>query len=117
MFRLRLASVCAAVALLAAVLPATASAQMTRGSIAGTVRDASGAIVPGASVTVTNTATNATQPVVSDGEGFYRVTALEPGTYTVTSQLSGFRKVETRDVAVRTAQETPLDFKMDPAGV
>ena len=61
---------------------------MTRGSIAGTARDPSGAVVPGATVTVTNVATNAVQTVVTDGEGFYRVPALEPGRYTVTTELS-----------------------------
>ena len=118
MFRLKVMAARAAVAILAAILvPSVGFAQMTRGSIAGIVRDASGAVVPGATVTVTNVATNAAQTAVTDGEGFYRVPALEPGVYTVNSELSGFRKVETRDVAVRTAQETPLDFKMDPAGI
>jgi hypothetical protein len=118
MFRLKVMAARAAVAILAAILvPSVGFAQMTRGSIAGVVRDASGAVVPGATVTVTNVATNAALTAVTDGEGFYRVPALEPGVYTVNSELSGFRKVETRDVAVRTAQETPLDFKMDPAGI
>ncbi len=96
MFRLKVMAARAAVAILAAILvPSVGFAQMTRGSIAGVVRDASGAVVPGATVTVTNVATNAALTAVTDGEGFYRVPALEPGIYTVNSELSGFRKVET----------------------
>ena len=118
MFRLKFPGVRLATALLCvALVPAAGFAQMTRGSIAGTIRDASGAIVPGASVTVTNVATNATQTIQTDAEGFYRAPALEPGTYTVVTELSGFRKVEQRDVVVRSALETPLDVKLDPAGV
>ena len=69
---------------------------MTRGAISGTVRDVSGAIVPGATVTVTNVDTNSTRSVVTDAQGFYRVPALEPGTYTVRTELSGFQTVENR---------------------
>jgi outer membrane receptor protein involved in Fe transport len=98
-------------------LPAPALAQMTRGSIAGTARDASGAVVPGATVTVTSVATNAAQAVVTDSQGFYRVPALEPGRYTVTTELASFRKVEQRDVDVRPALETPLDVRLEPAAV
>jgi hypothetical protein len=106
------------VAVLATILvPSLGMAQMTRGSIAGTVRDTSGAVVPGATVTVTNVATNAAQTVVTDAEGFYRVPALEPGRYTVTTELQSFRKVEQRDVDVRAALETPLDVRLEPAGV
>ena len=98
-------------------LPAIGFGQMTRGSIAGTVRDVSGAIVPGATVTVTHVATNAAQTVTTDAEGFYRVPALEPGRYQVSTELSGFRTVEQRDIDVRPAQETPIDVKLEPAGV
>ena len=70
-----------------------------------------------ATVTVINVATNATQTVVTDAQGFYRVPALEPGRYTVTTELSGFRKVEQRDIDVRPALETPLDVRLEPAGV
>jgi hypothetical protein len=114
MMAARAALVCLAAILL---LPAAGIAQMTRGSIAGTARDASGAVVPGATVTVVNVATNATQTVVTDPQGFYRVPALEPGRYTVTTDLPGFRKVEQRDVDVRPALETPLDVRLEPAGV
>ena len=103
--------------IVAVLLPAAVFAQMTRGSIAGTVRDSSGAIVPGVTVTVTNVATNAIQSVVSDAQGFYRAPALEPGTYTVITELAGFRRVEQREVVVRSSLETPLDFSMEPAGV
>ena len=107
-----------AVAVMAIVLfPAASFAQMTRGSIGGTVRDSSGAVVPGATVTVTNVATNATITLVSDETGLYRAPALEPGTYTVTAELSGFGKVEQREVVVRSSLETPLDFKLEPAGI
>ena len=94
MFRMRPVAWRAAIAvLIALLLPSVAiSAEMTRGSIAGTARDTSGAVVPGATVTVINVATNAVQTVVTDAEGFYRVPALEPGRYTVTTELPSFRK-------------------------
>ena len=49
-------------------------------------------------VTVTNVDTNAARSVVTDVQGFYRVPALEPGTYTVRTELSGFQTVENREV-------------------
>jgi outer membrane receptor protein involved in Fe transport len=118
MFRLNVMAARTAVAILAVMLlPSVGFAQMTRGSIAGTVRDSSGAIVPGVTVTITNVATNAAQVATTDGEGFYRVPALEPGAYVVMSELSGFRRVEQRDIVVRPAQETPVDFRIEPAAV
>jgi len=119
MIRLKTLAACAAAVGLATLLvvPAPSIAQMTRGSIAGTARDASGAVVPGATVTVINVATNAAHTVVTDGQGFYRVPALEPGRYTVITELTSFRKVEQRDVDVRPALETPLDVRLEPAGV
>ena len=117
MFHFKHVARLATVLTFALVVPTALFAQMTRGGIGGTVRDSSGAVVPGVTVTVTNVATNATVTVVSDGQGFYRASALEPGTYTVTTELSGFMKIEQREVAVRTALETPLDFKIEPASI
>ena len=99
------------------LLPAVTSAQMTRGSVSGTVRDTSGALVPGATVTVVNVETNATQSVTSDAQGFYRAPALEPGRYTVTVELSGFTSVEQREVQVRSSLETSVDARLEPAGI
>ena len=53
--------------------PALSAAQITRGAVSGTVRDATGAVVPGASVTVTNMDTNISRSVVTDAQGFFRV--------------------------------------------
>jgi len=117
MFHLKHVARLAGVLAIALLVPTALFAQMTRGGIGGTVRDSSGAVVPGVTVTVTNNATNATVTVVTDGEGLYRVAALEPGTYTVTTELSGFGKVEQRDVVVRASLETPQDFKLEPAGI
>jgi|CXWL01.1.fsa_nt_gi outer membrane receptor protein involved in Fe transport len=81
-----------AAALLAVVLllsnPATA--QLTRGAISGTVRDQTAAAIPGVTVTATNSDTGATRSAVSDAIGFFRLPALEPGTYTLRAELSGF---------------------------
>lgn len=102
---------------LVALLPAIASAQITRGAISGTIRDASGLVAPGVTVTVTNVDTNATLTAVTDNLGFYRVAPLEPGRYTVTTQLAGFAPAEQRDVDVRTASEISINFELRPAGV
>jgi hypothetical protein len=99
------------------LVPPAAMAQMTRGGVNGTVRDASGAVVPGATVTVTNVATNQTRDTVSDAEGFYRVSALEPGTYIVKASLAGFTTMEVREVIVRPATEATVHVELKVAGL
>lgn len=107
----------AALALCCLLSSAAASAQMTRGSVAGTVRDASGAVVPGAIITVTNAGTNAAHAAVTDRDGAYRVAALEPGLYLVRVEMPGFRASEQGGVPVRSALETPVDVRLEPEGV
>jgi hypothetical protein len=107
-----------AVALLAvAVAVPPVSAQITRGAISGTVRDASDAVVPGASITVTNLDTNTSNMAVTDAEGFYRIGALEPGRYLVKAELAGFTTVETRDVVVRTGSEATVNVGLKVAAL
>jgi hypothetical protein len=74
-----------------AALAATCNAQFTA-SIGGTVKDSSGALISGANVTVTNNETGKTQQTVTGDEGFFRVSGLPPGTYTVSADAGGFKK-------------------------
>ena len=90
-------------------LVTSAQAQLTRGSIAGTIRDNNGAAISGATIAITNTATNISRTTTSNEDGFYRIAALEPGDYTVVIEKTGFEKIEARNVAVRTTQETTYD--------
>ena len=106
----------AACLMLALAFAAPATAQMTRGAVSGTVRDATGAIVPGATVTMINMATNQSRTAVSDAQGFFRVGGLEPGRYTVRTELSGFSTVENRDIPVRTASEVSLSVELKVGG-
>jgi hypothetical protein len=81
-----------AVGFLLAVVPATA--QITTGSIAGTVVDPQGAVVPNAKVTLINTAQGAAsaREVTSNAEGTFLFTPVLPGTYTLTVDVMGFKK-------------------------
>ena len=93
-----------------------ASAQVT-GSIAGTVRDASGAVLPGATVTVRGPALQ--RPSVSTttmAEGAYRVALVPPGEYEVTVELNGFAAQTRHNVEVAINQQTTLDVAMPLAG-
>src|SRR5439155_18647327 len=92
-------------------------AQMTRGAISGTVRDQNGATVPGAQVKVTNPQTNVIRDATTNDEGFYRIGALEPGTYTVTVEKTGFSTNEDRAVTVRQANETTFDTELKAGAV
>src|SRR5438309_1910056 len=83
---------CVCTLALALLMAAPAAAQDPRGSISGRIVDTSGARLPGATVTVTNTATNVKTPTVSNGEGIYAVLFLTPGPYSVAAELSGFKK-------------------------
>src|SRR5262245_36130687 len=82
------------------------------GTITGEVKDSTGAVVPGASVTVTNKATNATRTTTSNEVGLYDFPALQPGPYTVKTELDGF-KTTTRDVELQVQQTIRVDFALE----
>jgi outer membrane receptor protein involved in Fe transport len=99
------------------LLSTSAYAQLTRGAITGTVRDQNGAIVAGAEVKATNVETTLTRDAVTDEDGFYRIGALDPGTYTVQISKSGFARVENKAVVVTTQNETAFDAELRPGSV
>jgi hypothetical protein len=103
--------------LFCAVISSQAVAQLTRGTISGTVRDVTKAVVPGAEVTITNLATNQERKTVTNDAGLYRVTALEPSRYSVVVEMLGFMRVENRGIDVRTAQEVTFDVELKVAEV
>src|SRR5437762_13258893 len=81
------------VALLALLCLAPRIASAQGGSITGTVKDTSGAVLPGVTVEATGPALLAPRVVETDTSGIYRIINLPPGTYTVTFTLAGFNKV------------------------
>lgn len=84
----------------------------TLGTITGAVKDTSGALVPGATVTVINKATNATRTTSSNEVGLYDIPALPPGLYTVKTELDGF-KTTTRDVELQVQQTAEVNFTLE----
>ena len=101
---------------LLAALAVPAFAQEQRGSIEGIVRDASGAVLPGATVEATS---NVGQPAstVSDTVGQFRFPSLAPGNYKVTANLQGFVAREVVDVRVALGQIKKVDFSLPLSGV
>ena len=95
--------------LLAAV---SLSAQTFRGTILGTVTDASGAVIAGAKVTVKNTGTGLERSTQTSGDGSYSIPELPIGTYTVTVTQTGFQTFIATGVAVDVATERRVDASM-----
>jgi Carboxypeptidase regulatory-like domain len=84
----------------------------TQGAIAGTVEDASGAIVPNAAVTIHNDGTNAEVHLTADSSGYFKAPLVEPGTYTVTVSAGSFKNYRTNGVVVQVGQQTEVAPKM-----
>ena len=80
----------------------------TQGAVGGTITDASGAVVSGASILVHNNDTNAEVTVTADSSGFFKVDQLAPGTYTVTITAPSFQTFVSRSVTVALGQQTQL---------
>ena len=91
-----------------------AQTQSTTGTIQGTVLDANGAAVPGATVDIKNVDTNFTRNLVSDEDGRFVALSLPPGKYTVTVTKQGFARllVENADLTVGQALNLPLSMKV-----
>src|SRR5688500_18315529 len=88
------------VLLMLLTLPAAAGAQVLYGSLVGNVSDETGAAVPGATVTILNKATGVSRDATTDATGAYRLDTVQPGTYSVTVQLTGFRSFTRSDIPV-----------------
>src|SRR5262245_22621200 len=90
-----------------------AFAQLQAGRILGTVYDPQHAGIPGATVTVTNMATNIARSVVTDALGNYVVTPLDPGTYRVTAEISGFQKTVREGLELTVGQAARVELALD----
>src|SRR5580658_10891733 len=87
----------------------TVSAQTFRGTILGTATDPSGAVLPGAKVTVKNVGTGLERTTETSADGSYALPELPIGTYTVTVVLTGFETFATTGVVVDVAGERRVD--------
>ncbi|MBV8904197.1 MAG: carboxypeptidase regulatory-like domain-containing protein, partial [Acidobacteriia bacterium] len=98
---------------LGSLLATTAFCQDPRGTILGTVSDASGAIVPGANVTVTNVDTGVPAKGASNGVGQFSVPFLTPGIYRVTVEKPGFKTYIQENVELRVSESVDLKIRME----
>jgi Carboxypeptidase regulatory-like domain/TonB dependent receptor/TonB-dependent Receptor Plug Domain len=109
-----------AVYALACVLALTlpAAAQEQTGQIQGSVKDSSGAVLPGVTVEITNISTGAVAAtVVTDASGVYRMPGLRPGKYEVLAKLQGFTPAKTENVDLRLGQILTIDLALAVGGV
>jgi hypothetical protein len=86
-------------------------AQAPTGTILGTVTDNTGAVIPNATITITNKATGAARDTVSNAQGIYSAPALQPGDYEVRAVMQGFRTL-VRNATVLTGTNTTVDMNM-----
>src|SRR5215471_980463 len=89
--------------------------QSSNATVSGTVADASGAVLPGVSVTATNNATGVVTTVVSNEAGAYNLTGLLPGVYKVSAELPGFQTKTFTDVRLGNADKVRLNFELQVA--
>ena len=114
---LRLSRVTLLLVLFASVSASQAAAQVT-GSIAGIVRDSTGAVLPGATITVKGPALRReSASTTTTAEGSYRIALLPPGSYEVEAELAGFASQMWLSIGVAVNQQTTLDFMLRIAGI
>src|SRR4029450_3609527 len=87
-------------------------AQVAAGEITGVVQDPGGAAVPGATITVTDVATNRQRVLVSTQDGVYTAPSLAPGIYSIAVDLQGFKPVRREGVRIATGETARIDFEL-----
>jgi Carboxypeptidase regulatory-like domain len=96
------------------VLPPAVIAQSgTAGSLTGVVQDSSGAVMPGVAVTARNVGTGLNRTVTADAEGRWTIAALPVGSYHVTYEIKGFKKLTQEGVAVEAAVARTIDAQLE----
>jgi len=105
-------------AFLSALLLVTpAFSQSTNATLTGTIADSTGALIPGVSVTATNTATGVVNTVITNESGSYNFPSLLPGTYKLSAELSGFQTQSYTNVRLGNADQVRLNFTLQVGGV
>jgi hypothetical protein len=97
------------------LVPGALAQNSVTGALSGVVEDATGAVVPGATVVLTNTATDAKQNVVTNAEGRYTFSLLNPGLYKLSASAAGLQS-ETIEASVILGTTIPIDIKVTPKG-
>jgi Carboxypeptidase regulatory-like domain len=105
-----IAAVCA---LLLSPEPRLEAQSAGTGALAGTVTDSTGAVIPNAQVTITNTETNQSRNTVTGTDGTYKFALLPPGTYRVRFMATGFKVAEVPSVTVNVTETPVLDRSLD----
>ena len=104
-----------AAALLLVAFQALALGQSTYGTISGSIEDSTKALIPGVTVTATNTATGVVSTTLANEAGVYNFPSLLPGAYKVTAELSGFQTETYTGVQLGNAQQLRLNFTLKVA--
>jgi len=98
------------------VLPAVAFAQGERGALTGVITDPVDALVPEATITITEMRTGVTTTVASSSAGYYRV-PVPPGTYRIEAKKQGFKTAVAENITVPVAQVVTIDLKLEVGGI
>ncbi|HYR87127.1 MAG TPA: TonB-dependent receptor [Terriglobia bacterium] len=107
----------ATVGLLCLLVSINICSQTINATLGGTVGDATGALIPGVTITATNTGTGIVNTLVTNESGAYNFASLQPGTYKVTAELPGFQTQSYTDVQLGGAQQVRLNFILQVGGV
>ena len=109
---LRLLSLVAAGAVAFLLVSGPAAAQTSMGTVQGTVKDSTGAVLPGAMVVLVNQATNVRSERVTNNAGYYVFVNVRPGTYVLTVEMQGFNKAEVAAFTVGVNETVAQQFSL-----
>src|SRR5579859_6476995 len=101
-----------ALAALLMILGVSANAQFDNGSLVGTIHDATGAVIPGAAVTVTSSATGSISKTTSNASGDYEVPSLRVGTYTIAASAAGYADAIAKNIAISVGGRERIDLTL-----
>src|SRR5215813_11829263 len=113
----RFVGIAGVVSLLILVLLSNALAQTGNGVLTGTVEDPSKALIPGVTITATNTETGVTTTVITNETGNYNIPTLLPGEYRLTAELPGFQGVTYNNIQLGTNETKRFNFTLQVGGV
>jgi len=102
-----------AVALIVLSLSADCFAQGSRGSITGRILDQQSAVIPGANVIVRNVQTGVTSKVITNQTGYYEANFLDPGTYSVSVEVPGFKTMLRSGIVLETGDRLSIDLPLE----